>query len=391
MKRAFSQFSSVLLKKYENEDLRSTLKFLSQNSKKPILSNTIKSSSSSSLNLENNKRNKTTTKYSQSIDPAANKHVEIILNVLNSSLPDPKRNMNRVNTHYDILFNQLQELISKSIKGATNSSMKCNNNMDNIHKLNSEELFNKLVFLQYTNELQINDILQILLNKKFHHYKELLGIISIFPRSIKMEMTILLYYKTKLEEIKSTYGNDWLESFEVLHPSIKRIFWKCQNNYNSVMNTINNVELNSKDYIILYQSLYNDAFKLPDILTYNSANDKVLLTKNQKLFIQSLRIISMHQSKNKTNDKEWLIKIVKLSLETKLLQESMVPSELKTFSIYQYKFLRSLDITLQNYSRSLSNTASSNNSETIRAVEDLLKEINNEEQEIKTQMSLRYI
>lgn len=378
MKRAFSQFSTVL-SKAENEDLRSTLRLLTKGSS--TIGETIQGGNHLPHRLD------ATTKTSAQTDK---KHVDTILKVLNSTLPDPKRNIKRINTHYDVLFGQLQKIITESIATSSPSSSP---KARNTASLSSDQLYDRLMLLQYTNELKISDIIKILLSKNFQKFPELLSNINVFKPITQLEILIIAYYRTKDVKLLETYNTEWLHRYHDLHVSIQRILWKCQPRTIPIEDIIEQIPQWSapKDFIIMYQSLYTDINRLPMVDESLQGN----FTKNQKIFIDSLRIVDKFTGvTDKT--KQWLIQIVKLSIEDKLTFETVEHIDGKNISLYQFKFLRSLELILQNFQKfmakqELAVQENESTRELLNELQGILEDINTEEQEIKTQISLKFI
>lgn len=378
MKRAFSRLSSQLLKQSESDELQSTIRFLTRSSQPPI----------SSL-LESNKD-------STIVSPDGEedgKHVERILKVLNSTLPEVESGKVRVEAHYDVLFSQLKNIVETSIKATDQNIVKEGPVKAVDSAVPSDVLYDKLMLLQYTNQLtNAGQMARIVLSKNFTAWDKVWGKISLFQESQRRDLSLLLYFRSGNKQIRETYENEWLGHYHELHIIVQRLFWRCicreigpTDDFASVI--LQNVRKiqnwQGKDVVVLYQSLFAKAHLVPETLTQGVRS---AVSKNQELFIQALRELSRHDSAEK-KIKKWMVRLVKMSIENKIaLEKSETQSGL---SIYQYRFIRSLDLTIQEL-----HTACEGKKHLVelqRHLELILRRIHNEEQEVKSQMSLKFI
>lgn len=391
MKRAFSQLSSRLLKNSESEDLQSTIRFLTRGSKP--------SSTLSSLLDRRGTQNGILSGHKE--DQEDSKHVERILNILNSTLPEVESKKKRVEAHYEILFSQLKNIVERSIeatafdgKNAGISELKQSSLATNAvaRTISSEGLYDKIMILQYTNQLTtVGQMARIILSKNFKEFDKLWENISFFNEKQRLDLTVLLYYRCEKREIREQYEAMWFTHYRELHSTIQRLLWRCvtrgtgSDNYaRAVGECVERIKSwGPNDTVIVYQSLYAKSHLLPETLF---SSTQKLLSKNQELFIQTLRILAAYDIGEKRTQK-WMVKLVKLSIENKLSVEKAHTSQ--GISIYQYRFIRALDLAVQEIYSSCEGKKSLLLLQ--RDLEKILRSANDEEQEVKSQMSLKFI
>ncbi|GAV53584.1 hypothetical protein ZYGR_0AK00860 [Zygosaccharomyces rouxii] len=347
MRRAFSNLSSKLLKS-ESDELKSTIQFLTRASKRPSLTSLLDADSGQN-------------------------HEERVLKVLNSTLPEVDSQKRRVQTHYDILFSQLKDIARQS------SQKPLQNGLDS-----SEKLYNYLMLQQYMGKLQtVPQMARIVLSKNFQDFDKLWENITMFDAKQQLHLSVLLYYRCGNPIIRQQFENQWLTNYGEMHISVQRLLWKClTKRYRTsveleyvVQATRQRIQSwSAHDEVVLYQSIYTKCHHLP--------TSRESLTKNQELFITTLRILAKHN----VNKKD-MLKIVKLSIENRLANETA--EEKSVISIYQYRFIRALDLAVQDvYSACEGKKYSSELQDELQKV---LASVNDEEQDIKSQMSLRFI
>lgn len=395
MKRAFSQLSSRLLKKSESEDLQSTIRFLTRGTKP--------SGTLSSLLNRRGTQNGLLSDDKEGQEDSM--HVERILNILNSTLPEVESKKKRVEAHYEILFSQLKNIVERSIEATAFDGK--NTDVLELRQpsltanavartISSEGLYEKLMILQYTNQLTtVGQMAKIILSKNFKEFDKLWENISFFNEKQRLDLTVLLYYRCEKREIREQFETMWFTHYRELHTTIRRLLWRCvtrgiglncpPDNYTrAIQEGIERIESwNPSDTIILYQSLYAKAHLLPETLFSSTKN---FLSENQQLFIQTLRILAAHDIDDKRIQK-WMVKLVKLSIENKLSAEKAQTNQ--SISIYQYRFIRALELAVQEIHSSCEGKKSMLQLQ--RDLEKILRSANDEEQEVKSQMSLKFI
>lgn len=354
MKRAFSSLSSRLLKS-ESDELKSTIEFLAKGSKRPTLSSLLDRRTSSNGNLSRKDESK---------------HVERVLKILNSSLPEVDSKKKRVQAHYDILFSQLKDIAQQSWQKP----------FQNIPD-NSSRQYEYLMLQQYMGKLQsIPQLAKILLSKNFQDFNRLWENRMLFDDKQQLHLSVLLYYRCRNPRIREEFEDKWLEQFKTMHISVQRLFWRCLTRENAdIIQVIEEtrsrmVNWTAHDTVVLYQSLYASAHLLPI--------PEESLSRNQQLFITTLRILASHNL-----GKKWMVKLVKMSTENRLANENSAES--MTITIYQYRFIRGLDLALQEVYSSCEGKRFS--AELQQELQEVMASANNEEQEIKSQMSLKFI
>lgn len=348
MKRAFSNLSSKLLKS-ESDGLRSTIQFLTRTSKKPSLSSLLEAESGS------------------------DQHVERVLKVLNSTLPEVGPPKKRVQSHYDILFSQLKDIARQSSQRPLQNEIG-----------SSEKLYNHLILQQYMGKLQtVPQMAKIVLRKNFQHFDQLWDNLTMFDAKQQLNLSVLLYYRFGIPIIRQKFKDQWLANYDELHISVQRLLWRCLTKECQCSTELERTiglarqrvgNWSAYDTVVLYQSIYAKCH----LLTI----PKESLTKNQELFVSTLRILA----RNNVNRKS-MLKIVKLSIENRLANEG--GEEPATISIYQYRFIRTLDLAVQDIYSTCENKK--NSKELRNELQEVLASVNDEEQEVKSQMSLKFI
>ena len=379
MRRAYFHILSRLSKS-ENEELRSTLKFLTSSNKatsalSSFFNSNPKSLTSSSSNVSQSSNNNTTedTKY-----------IENIVKLLNTNLTKHEKNELRIRKHYDIFYKNLKDVLEFTSSTGISRQQSINKN-----ETSSKDMLNKIILSELTETFDITKISKIILSKKFHHFDELLENISLFQINERLQISLLLYYRTKKMEIKQTFFQNWIKQLDKFKPAIQRVFWRClysKNNIekstNDIYNTIIQIEnWNGPKIITLYQSLFEIANLLPN---------QNKLSINQNLFVITLRTLAPYKDFRSN-----MIKIVKLSLDCKLVNEkpmdstTIVPPETSNITS-QYKFATSLNLILHEIYNNCLSSANKQNNSLIPELESIFKIINNEEKDIKSQLSIRY-
>lgn len=381
MKRAFSRLSYQLLKRADNDELQSTIRFLARGSK-PAISSLIDRSRNGGNGSENTEEEA--------------KHVERILKILNSTLPEVEPRVRHVEAHYDVLFSQLKRIVETSIE-ATNHESSGGLSEGRIPVEGSgnasQNLYNKLMLLRYTNRLtSVSQIARIVLSKDFKDWGRVWDNISLFSENQRHNLSLLLYFRSSNADIWERYEKVWFQHYHDLHIITQRLLWRCiakkvgpTDDLASVLkqNVARVENWSSKDTVVLYQSVFTKAHMLPEGLANNG---RTALSRNQALFIKTLRELSRCEVSER-KIKKWMVKLVKTSIENKVALES---AETTTgLSIYQYRFIRSLDLTVQELRSACEGQKQL--TQLRHNLASILGQIHNEEQEVKSQMSLKFI
>lgn len=380
MRRAFSRLSFQLLKRAENDELQSTIRFLARGSK-PAISSLIDRSKSGEAVKEGSEEEA--------------KHVERILKILNSTLPEVEPRKRHVEAHYDVLFSQLKKIVETSIEATDREGgdQTVTNCRPNGPSSVSQSLYDELMLLQYTNKLtSVGQIAKIVLAKGFVEWDKVWDNISLFSENQRRDLSLLLYFRGGNPRILEEYEEVWFRDYSKLHIITRRLLWRCiarridaNDDFAAVVkHNVDRIEnWTTKDLVVLYQSLFAKAHMLPESL---ADEVEASLSRNQQLFIKTLRVLSPHESSER-RIKKWMVKLVKTSIENKVALES--PETTTGLSIYQYRFIRSLDLTVQEL-----HSACDGKKQLVELRQNLtsiLARIHNEEQEVKSQMSLKFI
>lgn len=265
------------------------------------------------------------------IEDESEKHVQNLLQILNSTLPPAQEKTAQL--QYEVTFDQLKNLLKDGINNIPK--------LERYQDLNQNELYNKLIMLQLTNKLNANEVLKIFINGKLNTWNKVIDNLVLFKMREKIYISLLVYYKTHRMDIWNRFFDAWLNNYFSLPDSYRRIFWRCVYTHKdnakdnkliwaiiSKLESACSTKRHFVEWLILYQSLFYDAHKLP-LCTH------MLDQINAKLFIESLRALSMN---NVEPLKNISTKIVKLSIETKL---HLQPEE-DADKIFEYKFITSL-------------------------------------------------
>lgn len=379
------------LSKSESDELRSTLKFLTGHSSTSSALSSFFRSTVSDGNETSTSPVADTNENAATAHPdkEESQYIDSVVKLLNASLPQPDKNKRNIRQHYDLFYGQLKNILDQSTRSAAaiSSSGPGASSMGND---TSEDLYNKLIMSQLTENFSIREASKIVLSKKFHHFEQLMSNITVFPKTARLELSLLVYYRTMNSCIKSQYHSSWIASFNEFPPAIQRVFWRGLYNRDNIEESKDNVVraiANIKDWdapktVTLYQALFEMAHTLPRYDT---------LSRNQGIFVSVLRILSPHKQLQK-----YMVKVVKLSMETKLVNENHVnsihPASMSSQSeslMSHYKFVTSLDVLLHEIYNS-STIQGPQHQELLSELEDIFTLINNEEEDVKSRMSLRY-
>lgn len=403
MRRTLFNVTAVLRssKQKDVKELKSTIQFLTKGSKhsrtlsRMIQEGILADDQGKSISKETPSRQE-------------QKYINTILKVLNSTLPRKENNVQRVETHYQLFFNQLQDVLEQFGNGKKPSKGPIRNeifpttlNEVNYKEMNGEDLYNRLMLLQLLGKLTLMDTTKIILAKKFDHFEKTIKSLSIFPIDHQLNLSILLYYRLKtskdpndahlLSSLWEKYNSQWIDKFDDLHHSIQRILWRClymtdPNEINSIIQTkLKHWDINN--LVTLYQSLFSHVYKmsLPKIseieTTHNTTTtDNNNIHQSQKLFIKAIDLLSPFQSTYKNH----MIRIVKLSIQLHL---DAVHHNTNIHKIgNQYKFITSLNLILQDIYKS-----KTIDTQLRQELENTFTVIDRQENELKTLMSLNFV
>lgn len=261
------------------------------------------------------------------LENESEKHVQVLLQLLNSTLPTRQERI--VKLQNDATFNQLKLLLKNGITHEPSFAR--------YQDLSQEELYHRLIMLHLTNKLNASEILKIFINGKFNQWDKICDTLILFKPQERIFVSLIIYYKTHNTDIWNEYYNMWLNNYPNLPDSYKRIFWRCIYSHYGGKDTAKIVwdtmvrtqaDTTHSEWILLYQSLFHVAQQLPVYF-------HLLDHENSKLFIESLRVLSLNNIKLLN---EFSSKIVKLSIQTKLSLQSNEATD----KILEYKFITSL-------------------------------------------------
>ena len=436
IRKAFIHVGSLLHSSNKNDikKLKSTIKFLtkgdnSSSTLNKLIQNgiTISGNTDDESSYHNTKKPSNNNKSSLlKTKPTAQEqeYINTILKILNSTLPSKETHIQRVDTHYQVFFNQLQKVLNQfeNYSDRTRSKYKNNHNNDryphfsislqddvNYKTMNSNDLYNRLILLQLVGQLTLRDTTQIILSKNYNLYAKTFQNLSIFSKIDQLNITVLLYYKLKSSKNSSTpdvnnsddndnslihkiwdqYSSLWIKDFDNLHHSIKRIFWRCIYMTDpSLINDILQFKLKQWDMnnlVVLYQSLFQHVYKLN--LSSTITNDLLINNnfKNQELFIKVINLLSPH----KTLYLRTMIEIVKLSIQVHLNEVRQENSPEKVGS--QLMFATSLSLILKKIYGKINNNQNVDSIKLKQELEQIFNMIDEQESDLKEKISLKFI
>lgn len=401
MRRTLFHLTAVLnsSKQKDVKELKSTIKFLTKGSKP---SRTLSKMIQEGISVDDQDRSVSKDKPSQQ----EQKYINTILRVLNSTLPRKENNVQRVETHYQLFFNQLQDVLERFGEGEKPSNGSVRNEIFpttlsevNYKEMNGEDLYNRLMLLQLLGKLTLMDTTRIILAKNFDHFEKTIRNLSIFPINHQLNLSILLYYKLMTCKLPintnvpatlwEKYNSQWIDHFDDFHHSIQRILWRCL--YMKDPNEINNIiqtklkHWDINNIVTLYQSLFSHVYKmnLPKIsdneIPNSNADSNNNIHNSQTLFIKAIDMLSPFQSTYKNH----MIKIVKLSIQLNL--DGIQHNNIHKFG-NEYKFTTSLNLILQDINK--------NNAADVqlkKELESIFTIIDTQENELKTLLSLKFV
>ncbi|SCU87596.1 LADA_0E04984g1_1 [Lachancea dasiensis] len=363
MKRAFST-GIFRLAKRRNQDLQTTLKFLAQTNQTTTISSLFDKQGS------------------------AAGHVQKVVDLLNHELPDGQVNRRRVDAHYDILMSRLKQVVEKTV-AQTEKEENCrkSQHMSFSEKFSrcqsSEQLYGLLLELQVSQKLTPAALIKIVMNQNFTHLNEVRENLPGF--SHELELAAMICYRLRGSESRSVYNlytQRWSSAWYDMAPVAQKLAWKCDYRVGGIPAVRARIEniggLTTGNFVGLYQSLYAVAHQLPSIPDQQ-------LTNVQRLFMRSLRAISAGASHSDQARKSCLA-IVKASLENRLGTDCTQPTEENGTSVYQYRFMRRLDVLLQASARDPLIPEGSRGH-----ILDVLHSLHDEEAHARSQMVLRFI
>ncbi|CCH60015.1 hypothetical protein TBLA_0C02030 [Henningerozyma blattae CBS 6284] len=328
----------------KNKRLQETLRYLAKNSSKSVSFSDLVRGSIKDTSTDNNYQHTN----------VSNNHIENILSLYNTNTLDGKNNHtrntqtdHRFDSYYNELLNNLKKIV---VPTNTTTSIKSNTNNNAI----ADHL------ISYKENVNWNFIRKSILNNKsismedFQSYIKLINSKdSHLNKRIITKLSIIFYYGIKDLSIYNDYHENWLFYYPYLEPAFKRLvlrdflLFNKDNKANlwSLLGSNSRIFLNtSSDYILLYQTFYSFANRLPLPI------DPISLTKNQSLFIETLKLASEFQPLNHV-----LSDISKLSVKYKL--HSNVSNG---FAIDDYHFISSLKTLLEKNDKHILMTSSPN-------------------------------
>ncbi|CUS24664.1 LAQU0S18e01420g1_1 [Lachancea quebecensis] len=365
MKRTFATTLSRLTKQ-KPADLRSTLKFLTQAGKGTTLSSLFESGK------------------------AEASHIKHIVNILNNDLPDVEFNKKRVDAHYDILMSRLKHVVEKSISGDDMSgartmpgaAMQLSFQEKFARCHTSESLYSLLLELQVAQKLSRGAMAKIVMNRNFTHLKQVSENLPGFSHEV--ELAVMVSYRLRgadSNEIYKAYSSRWSNEWHGMTRIAQNLVWKSDHRLGgiaAVTQRMHEIEgWSSADMVGLYQALYSVAHQLP-------ATSSAELTKVQQLFVAALRALSRAVPTSEQAKKNCFA-VVRACLENKLSSESSNSSETGA-SVFQYRFMRRLDDLLQ-----LSVRDAGLRPDVRSAIQDVLDSLHREEEQVRSQMVLKFI
>lgn len=337
-------------------------------------------------------------------DEDVQKHSERLASLLNATLPTVSDKKRQVESHYDLLFGQLKNMVEESLhdtgKSSHNRTLSAHNQMNK-----SETLFNRLILLLLTggDTVSTKSIAELILSPDFKEYSKVWDNIKLFPESKRLDISILLYYSSKNKNIMDAYEEEWISRYHDLNVITQRLFWRFMDPLGKVSECCERIRYwQPRDTIVMYQSLYSTAHFLPTEFHYV---DNLQLSNNQIFFIKALRFLAQYRqrsllqvprepvnatTKQTKTAKNWASDIVKLSIQNKLSLDKRLKDDSEMVPVYSYRFLRALDVNLQEIC-GLDSLNDENLAHLQADLNTLLTSLHEEEQTLKSHMSLFFV
>lgn len=384
MRKAFLHVYTRLSKS-ESDEVRSTLRFLTgRNSASGALSSLFRSAVG-----EDPGRGSAAAAESKvaagerSPDKEESQYIDSVVKLLNASLPQDGHSQQNIRRHYDLFYGQLKHILDQSAgaaaAGGAVAGSRGPRDLAPGASDSSEELYNKLMMLQLTEAFTISAASKIVLARQFRHFDQLMANIAVFPPLARLELALLVFYRTADPQISSQYYKGWIKSFCKFPPAIQRVFWRGLYGRGDASKRTHGIDAaiaGIRDWepahtVAMYQALFETAHLLPQ---------PAELSRNQGLFVAVLRVLAPHKQL-----KKYAVRVVKLSMETKLGGESAAQANVMS----HYKFVTSLDTILHEIYNS-PKLHGPQHSELMAELDDIFKTISSEEQDVKSRMALRY-
>lgn len=363
MKRTFVTAVGRLLKQQKG-DLQSTIKFLTQGSRSTTISSLFQEGKA---------------------DVA---HVKHIVDILNTDLPDVDAKRRRIDAHYDLLMSRLKQVVEKSIEHgaqAVNESVPHMAVKDRIAQCqNSDQLYQLLLELQLSRKITRGALAKIVMHKNFTHARQVSENLAAF--SYELDLAAMVCYRMRGSEglaIRNIYKSRWISEWHNLAPLAQKLVWKCEQRSGglaAVQQMIGSIEgWTRANTIGLFQALYLIAHELPRPEEFA---DAAQLTTSQHFFIEALRALSPWTAMSDRIRKQCL-EVVRASVENRIVSEA---SSENGVSVNQYRFIRRLDDILQQ-----SVTRNSEPPILQQALQEIIEELHRQEEEVRSQMVLKFI
>ncbi|CDO96167.1 unnamed protein product [Kluyveromyces dobzhanskii CBS 2104] len=277
-----------------------------------------------------------------------NRYVEDVLKLLNSSLPDVKMHQKSTDVHYSVLMNKLRGMVDKEIVFAT---VDVNKRISDCADAN--DLYSLIWEIQMDPLLREKSTLKhfyhIVNNPKFTSEKciELLDCIDLIKYS-KTDIKIIAIYKLNSANITNKYLRELIDIYPTLNQFSQKLTLrilksanKLQELFDQQNDNIHSITNNHSQVIMIFQTLFRSAYKLPEHLIDESTE----LTPLQKSFCAALRLLSGY-SFTQPKLAKYCSQMVKASFTNKVSHCNGESDH--SININEYKFLKFMEETLEN-------------------------------------------
>lgn len=276
----------------------------------------------------------------------AEQYVEDVVGLLNGTLPDVRKHQKTMDVHYSMLMNKLRGMVDREVVYATVDISKrikaCND---------GTSLYNLIWEIQMDPVLREKATLKhfygIITNPKFKRRNclDLLDCVGLL-RIFKNDVQIMALYKLNESSLISEYLDGLIDLYSVLNQFSQRLVLRILNREGRLDDLLKqkSSELhmlvnNHSQIIMIYQTLYHDAYKLPDHLLLAPE-----LSVLQELFCETISLFSEYSLTNSRIARR-CSQLVKSSLINKL---SLHNSEVDhSININEYKFMKFLEDFLE--------------------------------------------
>ncbi|CAH02852.1 Smt1p [Kluyveromyces lactis] len=276
-----------------------------------------------------------------------NVFVDDVLKLLNSSLPDVKKHQKTMDVHYSVLMNKLRGMVDKEIVYATvdvNKRIADCADANDLYRLIWEIQMDPLL----RDKATLKHYYHIINSPNFSVAKcaELLDCIDMIKYS-KTDIMIMAIYKLNNPTVTSKYVKELISIYPSLNQFSQKLTLRIlrganrlQELFDTQNDQIHTITGNHSQVVMIFQTLFRSAYKLPEHLIDESTE----LTPLQRSFCSSVRVLSEYSSAQPKLAK-CCSQMVKASFMNKVSHCNKESEH--SININEYKFLKYMEETLE--------------------------------------------